>query len=207
MTNLSATHPVRTLQSMCVFCGASKGDSPAYEHAAHSLGRLMAENHVDLVFGAGNIGMMGAVSRAILDNGGQSIGIIPEHLTQIESPNSDLTELHVVDSMHTRKQMMFNRSDAFCVLPGGFGTMDETFEVLTWVQIGLHGKPFVLLNTLNYWQPWLDLVQHIVDKGFAQHNVLDSFALVDHPEDVIPTINAKLSDNGKATVDHISDLI
>ena len=177
-----------TPKSICVYCGAAKGDAPAHRAAAERLGKLMAENGIRLVFGGGRIGMMGVIADAVMTNGGEVIGVIPEHLHDIEVGHDGLTELHVVDSMHTRKNKMFELSDAFVVMPGGLGTMDETFEIITWRQLGLHDKPVILVNNNKYWEPFRALVQHIIDNGYARENCIDLFTIVDGIDDVIPAI-------------------
>ncbi|HIJ63914.1 MAG TPA: TIGR00730 family Rossman fold protein [Rhodospirillaceae bacterium] len=174
------------LASVCVFCGSSPGSDPAHRLAAVTLGRLLAEAGVTLVFGGGSVGMMGALADAALAAGGKVIGVIPEHLTQLEAPSATVSELIVVDSMHSRKRRMFDLSDAFCVLPGGLGTLDETFEILTWKQLGLHNKPIVLANLGGYWQSWLDLVAATVAGGFTGPAATRLFSVVDSVDQVLP---------------------
>ena len=175
-------------KSICVYCGAAKGEDLAHRAAAERLGKLMAESGIRLIFGGGRIGMMGIVADAVMDNGGEVVGVIPEHLHDIEVGHQGLTELHIVDSMHTRKNKMFELSDAFVVLPGGLGTLDETFEIITWRQLGLHDKPVILVNNNNYWDPFRDLVQHVIDSGYARENCINLFSVVNGIDDVIPAI-------------------
>ena len=137
--------------SVCVYCGSSSRVSDTYKDAAHQLGTLLGENGHQLVYGGGRVGLMGIVADATLAAGGSVVGIIPEHIQVLEVEHTGLTELLVVDSMHTRKRMMVDRSDAFVVLPGGLGTLDETFEILTWKQLRLHDKPIVVANIDGYW--------------------------------------------------------
>jgi len=170
------------LKSMCVFCGASVGNDPAFAAAGRQLGAMMAARGVRLIFGGGHVGMMGVVADAVLDGGGEAVGVIPEHLVERELGHDRLSELHVVDTMHSRKQKMFDLSDAFAVLPGGFGTLDETFEVLTWRQLGLHGKPIVLLSVAGYWRPFERLVEAIVEAGFAPRAAAAMVASVESPQ-------------------------
>ena len=177
-------------KSICVYCGAAKGVDPAHRAAAERLGKLMAENGIRLVFGGGHVGMMGIIADAVMSNGGEVIGVIPKHLDDIEVGHQNLTELHIVDSMHTRKHKMFELSDSFVVMPGGLGTLDETFEIITWRQLGLHDKPVVLVNNNNYWEPFRALVDHIIDGGYARENCRDLFTIVDSIDDVLPTIEA-----------------
>ncbi len=172
------------IKSLCVFCGAAVGDNPAYAKAARTLGNLMARRGIRLVFGAGHVGMMGIVADAALSAGGEAVGVIPQHLMDRELAHTDLTELHVVESMHVRKQKMFDLADAIAVLPGGFGTLDETFEVITWKQLGLHDKPILLIDTEGYWQPFANLIANISRSGFAHGDHADLFTLVGTPEDL-----------------------
>lgn len=167
------------LRSLCVFCGSSPGSDPAHREAAARLGRAMAADGVRLVYGGGHLGMMGALAEAVMGAGGRVVGVIPEHLTRVEKAYVEITELHVVDSMHTRKRMMFDMADAFAVLPGGMGTMDETFEILTWKQLRLHNKPIVIVNQEGYWQPWLDLAAHIIGNGFAHADTSRLYSVAD----------------------------
>lgn len=171
----------RDIGSICVFCGASLGNDPAYAAAAADLGTRIARNGIRLVFGAGHIGMMGTVADAVLGAGGEAVGVIPEFLRDRELAHQGLTELHVVASMHMRKQLMFDLSDAFVILPGGLGTMEEMFEMITWRQLGRHEKPVVLIDTNGYWQPFGDMVRQVVGSGFAHGDVDSYFTLVPDP--------------------------
>jgi hypothetical protein len=175
------------LKALCVFCGSSLGVEPGYRLAAERLGRLLAEAGVTLVFGGGHVGLMGVLAEAALKGGGRVIGVIPEHLLKVESPFRDSSELIVVDSMHTRKRKMFDLADAFCVLPGGLGTFDETFEILTWKQLSLHSKPIILANVEGYWTPWMGLFEASVEKGFVQPGARRLFSLVDSVDEVLPS--------------------
>lgn len=162
------------ISSACVFCGASVGNDPAFVAAARELGERMAAADMRLVFGAGHVGMMGTVADAVLAGGGEAIGVIPEFLKERELAHESLTELHVVDSMHTRKRMMFDLSDAFIVLPGGLGTLEEMFEMITWRQLGRHEKPIVLISTNDYWAPFQDMVDRVVNSEFA-HGAVETY--------------------------------
>ena len=177
------------MNSICVFCGASTGNDPAYALAGRSLGVMMAERGIRLVFGGGHVGMMGLVADSVLGAGGEAVGVIPEHLVEREVGHDRLTELHVVDTMHLRKQKMFELSDAFAVLPGGIGTLDETFEVLTWRQLGLHGKPIVLLNVADYWYPFQKLMDEIVKAEFATAAVDELYSVVASPEELFELLD------------------
>lgn len=159
---------LQPLKSVCVYCGSRTGTNPVYTREATELGKGLAERGLDLVYGAGSIGLMGLVARASVDAGGRVIGIIPDHLDAVEITQGGLAEIHVTSSMHERKKMMFDRSDAFLVLPGGLGTLDELFEIVTWAQLGLHRKPIILVNSGGYWDALVTLVKSIVTEGFAK---------------------------------------
>ena len=176
------------ISSLCVFCGSKMGEDPAFEAAARALGAEMAGRGVRLVYGGGGIGLMGAVTEAVLDAGGEVTGVIPEFLMKYEVGNPGITELIVVESMHERKNTMFLRSDAFVVLPGGLGTMDETFEIITWKQLRQHSKPIVVLDAGGYWKPFAALVDNIIDGGFAHPASRDLFTVVDAVDDVFEAI-------------------
>ncbi len=178
--------PSSRLNALCVFCGSSLGAEPGYRQAAERLGRHLAEAGITLVFGGGHVGLMGVVAGAVLKGGGRVVGVIPDHLLKVESPFREISELIVVDSMHTRKRRMFDLADAFCVLPGGLGTLDETFEILTWKQLHLHNKPIVLANVEGYWTPWMALFEATVAKGFVQPGAQRLFSMVDNVDDVLP---------------------
>jgi uncharacterized protein (TIGR00730 family) len=159
--------------SVCVFCGSRKGKNPTYINAATALGQALAHNNWRLVYGAGDIGLMGAVARATQTNGGATLGVIPTHLMQDEVAKTDLTEFILTETMHERKKVMFMNCDAVVVLPGGAGSLEEFFEVLTWRQLGLHQKPIYLLNVDGYWAPLTDLMTHMVAQEFADQSLVD----------------------------------
>ena len=176
------------VRSMGVFCGASTGKDGAHQAAARRLGALMGERGIRLVFGGGHVGMMGVVADAVMGAGGEAVGVIPSYLMERELGHKGITELHVVDSMHSRKQKMFELADAFTVLAGGFGTMDETFELITWKQLGMHDKPIVLLDSGGYWAPFVALAEAIVEGGFARRSYLDLFTLADTADEVFAAL-------------------
>jgi uncharacterized protein (TIGR00730 family) len=180
------------LKSLCVFCGSSAGTDPRLSDAAARLGRHLAGNGVRLIYGGGELGLMGILAKSVMENGGHVIGIIPEHLTRVEKAYDGVTELHVVDSMHTRKHRMFAMADAFAVLPGGMGTLDETFEILTWKQLRLHAKPILLVNQAGYWQKWLDLAAHVIANGFAHPETQRLYTVVDDVDHILPAARAEL---------------
>ncbi len=178
-----------SLRSVCVFCGSRPGRNPAHATAARATGMMLARNRWRLVFGAGDVGLMGAVAEAAAAEGGDSLGVIPTHLLGREKTGRDRTRLVVTEDMHERKKVMFMNSDAVVVLPGGAGSLDEFFEVLTWAQIGLHDKPILLLDVDGYWQPLLRLVDHVIAEGFAGESLLGHFKAV--PD--VPALEAALS--------------
>lgn len=157
-----------TLRRLCVFCGSSFGTSPAYSEAARQVGESLARRGVGLVYGGGNVGLMGVVADAALAAGGEVIGVIPHSLVAREVGHQGLTDLRVVDTMHERKALMADLSDAFLALPGGIGTLDEWFEIWTWAQLGLHGKPCGLLNVEGYYDPLLAFIDQMVSQGFLR---------------------------------------
>ena len=164
--------------SVTVFCGSSPGADPAYAEAAKALGQGLGRHGMRLVFGGGNVGLMGLTAAATLDAGGEVTGIIPDFLRRREVEFHGLTELIVTDSMHTRKRRLFALGDAFIVMPGGLGTFDETIEILTWKQLGQHNKPIILVDILGWAQPFVALVEQTITRGFARETVRDLFELV-----------------------------
>ncbi|MCD4485146.1 TIGR00730 family Rossman fold protein [Chromobacterium vaccinii] len=168
---------MKKMKSICLFCGSNKGGNPEYEDAARAFGRALAEQNITLVYGAGNVGLMGVAADAALDAGGKVIGVIPEFLKAKEVAHMGLTELHVTETMHQRKAMMAQLSDGFVALPGGFGTFDELFEILTWAQLSVHNKPVGVLDAGGFYQPLQALVEHAVSEGFVPKGNLDLFRI------------------------------
>jgi len=156
------------MKRICVFCGSSAGSQPEYRACAEQLGAELTRRKIGLVYGGGNVGLMGAIADSILEAGGEAVGVIPEHLMTREIGHNRLTKLHIVRSMHERKALMADLSDAFIALPGGFGTLEEFFEVLTWSQLGLHAKPCGIVNVLGYYTPLLQMLDHAVDERFLK---------------------------------------
>jgi uncharacterized protein (TIGR00730 family) len=156
------------MKRICVFCGSSAGTDPAYRASAEELGAELARRNLGLVYGGGNVGLMGAIAEAVLKAGGEATGVIPEHLMTREVGHTRLTKLHVVGSMHERKALMADLSDAFIALPGGFGTIEEFSEVLTWSQLGLHAKPCGIVNVRGYYTPLLAMLDHAVEERFLK---------------------------------------
>lgn len=164
--------------SICVFCGSRPGIAPAHAQAAAALGRMLAGRGWRLVYGAGDVGLMGEVARAAQGAGGHTFGVIPVHLMKAEVGKTDLTQFVITEDMHERKKVMFMNSDAVVVLPGGAGSLDEFFEVLTWAQIGLHDKPIFLVSVAGFWQPLVELIDHVIAQGFAAPSLRDQFTVV-----------------------------
>ena len=160
-------------KSVCVYCGSRDGNAPEYAKAATATGQMLVRNGWRLVYGAGDVGLMGRVANAVQAAGGTTFGVIPVHLMDLEVGKRDLNTFVVTETMHERKKVMFMNADAVVVLPGGAGSLDEFFEALTWRQLKLHEKPVILLNIDGFWDPLLDLLQHIVDSGFAGKNILE----------------------------------
>jgi uncharacterized protein (TIGR00730 family) len=156
------------MKRICVFCGSSSGSRPEYRAAAEELGRELVRRNVGLVYGGGNVGLMGVLADAVLKAGGEAVGVIPQNLMAREFGHNGLTKLHVVRSMHERKALMADLSDAFIALPGGFGTLEEFCEIVTWSQLGLHAKPCGVLNVQGYYSPLLAMFDHAVQERFLK---------------------------------------
>lgn len=170
-------------RSVCVYCGSRPGSDPAYMAAAEAVGRVLADENWRLVYGAGDVGLMGAVARTAQSAGAQTFGVIPQHLLAWEVGKTDLTTYVVTETMHERKKVMFMNCDAVVVLPGGAGSLDELFEVLTWRQLGLHEKPVFLVNTNGYWDPLTALLRHVTDRGFAADSLHGFYQTVKDAEE------------------------
>jgi len=177
-----------TIGSVCVYCGSLTGTNARHAETARRLGQLLAGHNMRLIYGGGRVGLMGQVADAVIEAGGRVIGVIPEHLEVKEVGHHGLAELRVVGSMHERKTQMFELADGFVILPGGFGTLDEAFEMMTWRQLGLHDKPIVFLDVDGYWAPFGTLVEHVIAEGFARANSRELFTMVSDVELVIPTL-------------------
>ena len=188
------------IRSLCVYCGSSNEVADALLAGARRLGGEAAALGMQIVFGGGHVGMMGAVADGALDGGGAVIGIIPEHLQIQEAAHRGLTRLEVVHSMHARKMRMFELSDAFCILPGGLGTLDETFEIVTWKQLGLHDSPVILVNLDGFWDPLLALVGHQAAAGFVRPHHRHLFQVVDSVDAVFEALAAAPAARVKADV-------
>ena len=178
------------INSICVFCGSSSAVAEIHKDAARRFGAILAENGVRLIYGGGRIGLMGLVADGAAQAGGEVIGVIPDFLERIEVGNREINELVVTDSMHARKAKMYELADAFVTLPGGLGSLDETFEVITWTQLKLSAKPFVVVDIDGYWQPLLALIDHVIAAGFARPANRDILQVVDDVEAVLPALRA-----------------
>jgi uncharacterized protein (TIGR00730 family) len=170
------------VRRVCVFCGASSGRLPAYAGAAAAFGSALGRRGLGLVYGGGRVGLMGAVADAALAAGAEAVGVIPQELVDRELAHAGLIDLRVVGSLHERKALMAELADAFVALPGGFGTLDELLEQLTWSQLGLHAKPVGLLDVEGYWRPLIELARHATEEGFVRESDLASIAVGAEPE-------------------------
>ena len=178
------------LKSICVFCGSSVGTDDSYRKTAHALGQVIAESGRRLVYGGGNIGLMGVVADSVLAGGGEVIGIIPQNLMDREVGHRGISELRVVDSMHQRKQLMSELSDGFIVLPGGLGTLEEFFEVWTWGQLGLHRKPYGILNVSGYYDSLLAFLDHAVAHRFVRPAHRELLIVEEDPSELLRVLDS-----------------
>ena len=189
---------MKKITSLCVYCGSAAGGSPAYADAARALGRELVRRDIGLVYGGGNVGLMGAIADEVMASGGRATGVIPEALMQREVGHHGLTELHVVKDMHERKALMAELAAGFIAMPGGFGTLEELFEVTTWAQLGLHQKPIGLLNVNGFYDGLTGFASHLVSQGFVRPNhaqllmhAPDAAGLLDQFERYVPNIKVK----------------
>ena len=191
MTTAEKKHDmsINTINSICVFCGSGNGNDPAFKAATIKLGQLLAKNNIELIYGGGDMGLMGTISKAVRESNGKVTGIIPEFLLKYQNENSDSSDLIVTKDMHTRKARMYDLADAFIALPGGIGTLEELVETMTWAQLGTHRKPIALLNTSNFWAPLLDLIDHMRAENFIRDGLEVNFKIVDEPETIISALN------------------
>jgi hypothetical protein len=181
---------MQKIRNICVYCGSADGDDPRHAAAAETFGRLLAQAGVGLVFGGGSCGLMGITARATLNAGGRVTGIIPAFLDEREIAMRGLTEMIVVEDMHTRKRLMFEKSDAFVALPGGVGTLEELTEQLTWIQLGRHTKPLVIADIGGFWRPLLTLFAHMHNEGFIREGYDVRYMVAERVEDILPMITA-----------------
>ncbi len=173
-----------TFQSIAVFCGSKTGNNILFAEQAIALGYLLAKKNITLIYGGGNKGLMAAVANAVLEKGGKVTGIIPQVLTEWEHQHEGITELIVVESMHVRKRMLYEKCDAAIILPGGYGTLDELFEMLTWNQLSIHDKPIFILNTEGFYDGLLTHINKMLAEEFLYHKLENSFTVVNKPEDI-----------------------
>ena len=191
------------ITSLCVFCGSRAGTDPDHATQGEALGRLLAARGIRLVYGGGGIGLMAVVANATIAAGGEVTGVIPEFLRAYEVGVVDGAEEIVVESMHARKAQMFAMSDAFVVLPGGLGTLDESIEITTWKQLQQHNKPIIFVNTNGYWDPYFALIDQVVDGGFGHHKVKELFQVVDNVEQVFAAIAAAPDADEEVLTSHL----
>lgn len=176
------------MRRACVYCGSSSGNDPSFTDVAITLGKSLVRHKLDLVYGGGSVGIMNVIAESVLNSGGDVIGVIPQSLMDREVGHDGLTELHVTSNMHERKSTMANLSDAFIALPGGLGTLEELFEVLTWSQLGFHRKPIGLLNTAGFYDSLLTFLEETVKAGFIKHEHLALLTVAKEPEELIEAI-------------------
>jgi uncharacterized protein (TIGR00730 family) len=174
--------------NVCVFCGSSKGKNPVFAEAAKELGTLLAKNSHSLIYGGGNVGLMGIVADSVIENNGEVIGIIPQFLLDREVGHNQITRLEVVQSMHQRKQRMADLSNAFIALPGGWGTLEEVAEILTWRQLGLITQPVILLNINNFYTPLIEQLRSMFEQGFVREVHLDNLKIASTPQEALSLI-------------------
>ena len=180
---------MKTIKSLCVFCGAQDNVAQHFLDMGARFGEHLAKNNVRMIYGGGDCGLMGAAANAALKNGGEVTGVFPLSLREMENEHQSLTEIIIVESMHERKKKMFDLTDAFVILPGGFGTMDEMFEIITWRQLLLHEKPVIIVNYRGYWDGLVALMDNILAEGFATPETRGLYQVVDKPSDVFLLLN------------------
>ena len=181
------------MKRVCVFCGSSLGRNPVYAEAAKQLGNALANRNLGLVYGGANIGMMGELANAAIDAGGEVIGVVPTIFVEKEIAHAALSDLRIVDSMHERKALMAELSDAFVALPGGFGTLDEFFEMVTWTQLGLHHKPCGVLNVCGYYSKLTDFLDYAVSEGYIKPHHGSLIQIDENPEALLKKFDNVMS--------------
>ena len=181
------------IRKICVYCGSGSGADPVFTVTAQALGIAMAKSGIGLVYGGGNLGLMGTVARAVLDHGGHVTGIIPEFLKTKERMLQGAQDLIITENMHERKMLMFEKADAFVALPGGIGTLEELVEQMTWAQLERHQKPIVIANIANFWKPLLVLLAHMRENGFIREGFEVKTLVAEKVEDIIPIIESALA--------------
>ncbi len=181
---------MKPIESVCLYCGSATGRRAVFREGAAQFGSLLAERGIRLIYGGGHIGLMGVAADAALAKGGTVIGVIPRFLIDLEASHPGLTELVIVDSMHERKQRMFELADGFAILPGGLGTLDEMIEIITWRQLGLHDKPIAIIDLGGYWQSLTALIDKVIADDFAKPRVRNLFTVVRSVGEVLPALEA-----------------
>ncbi len=189
------------VNSICVYCGSGNGVNPIYADAAAELGRGMAAAGIRLVYGGGSIGLMGTIARTVMAAGGNVTGIIPRFLEQRELLLGEISEVIVTADMHERKRLMFEHADAFIALPGGIGTLEELVEMMTWAQLGRHRKPVLIANIDGFWEPLLDLLQHMRDAAFIRSEYAVNYLVADAAGDILPMLEAAAAERSRAELD------
>lgn len=174
-----------SIRAVAVFCGSKNGDRPVYAESARQLGKLLGEANMEIIYGGGSAGIMGSVADGALSAGGRVVGIIPQLLVEWEVAHRQLSDLIVCDDMHRRKQMMYARCEAVCILPGGFGTLDELFEVLTWNQLTIHDKPILILNTDHFYDHLIQHLDHLQRSGFLYEGAIEKLTIVQTPTEAL----------------------
>lgn len=177
------------IKNLTVFCGSKTGNDPVYMNDAMRLGEILAEKNIALIYGGGNKGLMGAIANAVLDNGGTAIGIMPHILSVPEHAHTGLTEMYEVEDMHSRKKMLYEKGDAALILPGGYGTMDEFFEALTWNQLNIHDKKMFIMNTNGFYEDLISLIRKMEMENFLYHSVSDKIIILSSPEELKSILN------------------
>jgi uncharacterized protein (TIGR00730 family) len=188
-----------SIRSICVYCGSSRGAEAVFEHAAQELGQAIAQAQIALVYGGGNVGLMGTVARAVLAGGGYVSGIIPAFLKTKERMLDEVQDLIITADMHERKRVMFEKSDAFVALPGGIGTLEELIEMMTWAQLGQHNKPILIANIAGFWNPLLDLLAHMQQSGFIRPGLEVHTLVANSVADIIPMLQHSAKQSGAKT--------
>jgi uncharacterized protein (TIGR00730 family) len=195
------------IRSVCVYCGSSPGADPAFLATARAFGKIMAEHDVSLIYGGGSKGLMGALALSVHDHGGKVVGVIPEFLRARELAFKGAAELIVTDTMHERKQIMFDRADAFVALPGGIGTLEELVEQLTWSQLGRHRKPIAVANINGFWDPLCELIDHMKKNGFIHNELSFEFHVANRVEEILPLLEAAAAPRDEGEMEGVPQVI
>jgi uncharacterized protein (TIGR00730 family) len=194
------------IRSICVYCGSSPGKDPVFADVARAFGKILAEKGITLVYGGGSRGLMGALALSVHEHGGRVVGIIPDFLKLRERMFTGAQEIVVTRDMHERKRLMFERADAFVALPGGIGTLEELVEQLTWSQLGRHKKPILIANINAFWEPLIDLLEHMKQSGFINSDLAIDYKVVDRVEQIVPAIEAAAA-RARAEAEPVSEAI